>query len=321
MDFVARRRAQPAQPDRARAAALERAAAGLLVRPRHAGVRPRGVQPVPRGGTHGAPRARDRAEGRLVGARRDARDGDAGPHRRRHRLAAVARAGLGARQRLRLPQLVAPRAVLPRQGKHRPGARPVRHGGASGARGVRARRWSTRPRCCGGSRSKASTSATAGTAWRPTGSRASTWSAATTRSTTCTRCCRSPRSGRAAAAGRLQLELQATALEGARERGPDGAGSRPAAGARRSARTPGRTSARPSTRSRRRATRPTGSAAVTRRRDLLSLTLIEAARRAGRPRLARHILAERQTLKPTAWSDRIARRIGDEDAGAPSAAA
>ena len=56
-------------------------------------------------------------------------------------------------------------------------------------------------------------------------------------------------------------------------------------------------------------------------RDLLSLTLIEAARRAGRPRLARHILAERQTMKPTAWSDRIARRIGDEETGAHSAAA
>ena len=56
-------------------------------------------------------------------------------------------------------------------------------------------------------------------------------------------------------------------------------------------------------------------------RDLLSLTLIEAARRAGRPRLARHILAERQMLKPTAWSDRIARRIDDELEGARPAAA
>jgi hypothetical protein len=56
-------------------------------------------------------------------------------------------------------------------------------------------------------------------------------------------------------------------------------------------------------------------------RDLLSLTLIEAARRAGRPRLARHILAERQALKPTAWSDRIARRIDDDHTGARSAAA
>ncbi|HET9025497.1 MAG TPA: tetratricopeptide repeat protein, partial [Burkholderiaceae bacterium] len=44
-------------------------------------------------------------------------------------------------------------------------------------------------------------------------------------------------------------------------------------------------------------------------RDLLSLTLIEAARRAGAPALARHILAERQTLKPTAWSERLARRL------------
>ena len=53
----------------------------------------------------------------------------------------------------------------------------------------------------------------------------------------------------------------------------------------------------------------------------LSLTLIEAARRAGRPRLARHILAERQTMKPTAWSDRIARRIAGEVAGRTEPAA
>jgi hypothetical protein len=49
-------------------------------------------------------------------------------------------------------------------------------------------------------------------------------------------------------------------------------------------------------------------------RDLLSLTLIEAARRAGRPRLARHILAERLALKPTGWSERIDRRIAGEEA-------
>ncbi len=45
-------------------------------------------------------------------------------------------------------------------------------------------------------------------------------------------------------------------------------------------------------------------------RDLLSLTLIDAAHRAGLAPLARHILAERQVLKPTAWSERLAARVG-----------
>jgi tetratricopeptide (TPR) repeat protein len=44
-------------------------------------------------------------------------------------------------------------------------------------------------------------------------------------------------------------------------------------------------------------------------RDILSLTLIEAARRGGEAALARHILAERTTQHPTAWSERLARRI------------
>jgi hypothetical protein len=48
-------------------------------------------------------------------------------------------------------------------------------------------------------------------------------------------------------------------------------------------------------------------------RDLLSLTLIDAAHRAGHATLARHILAERQVLKPTAWSERLAARIGARD--------
>ena len=47
-------------------------------------------------------------------------------------------------------------------------------------------------------------------------------------------------------------------------------------------------------------------------RDLLSLTLMDAAHRAGNAVLARHILAERQVLKPTAWSERLAARFGAE---------
>ena len=53
-------------------------------------------------------------------------------------------------------------------------------------------------------------------------------------------------------------------------------------------------------------------------RDLLSLTLIEAAIRAGDLQRARHVLAERQVHKPTAWSARLAARI---DAGVLRAAA
>ena len=43
-------------------------------------------------------------------------------------------------------------------------------------------------------------------------------------------------------------------------------------------------------------------------RDLLTLTLIEAALRAGDMARARHLLAERQVHKPTAWSARLAAR-------------
>ena len=85
--------------------------ARLLVRARHARVRPRGDEPVRRSRGDGAQGARVAAARRLGGARGRARDGDAGPHRRRHRVPAVARAGLGAGQRLRVPQLLAPRAV------------------------------------------------------------------------------------------------------------------------------------------------------------------------------------------------------------------
>jgi hypothetical protein len=42
----------------------------------------------------------------------------------------------------------------------------------------------------------------------------------------------------------------------------------------------------------------------------VTLTLIEAARRAGRSALAKHVLAERLVAKPTAlWGQRILARI------------
>ena len=44
-------------------------------------------------------------------------------------------------------------------------------------------------------------------------------------------------------------------------------------------------------------------------RDLLSLTLIDAALRAGDHARAQHVLNERIALKPTAWSARLAERI------------
>jgi hypothetical protein len=44
-------------------------------------------------------------------------------------------------------------------------------------------------------------------------------------------------------------------------------------------------------------------------RDLLTLTLIDAALRAGDTARAQHVLNERITLKPTAWSARLAQRI------------
>jgi hypothetical protein len=53
-------------------------------------------------------------------------------------------------------------------------------------------------------------------------------------------------------------------------------------------------------------------------RDLLTLTLIAAAIKAGDLPRARHLLAERQVHKPTAWSARLAARI---DAAALRAAA
>jgi len=45
-------------------------------------------------------------------------------------------------------------------------------------------------------------------------------------------------------------------------------------------------------------------------RDLLTLTLIDASIHAGDQRRARHYIAERQTHKPTAWSERLHARSG-----------
>ena len=57
--------------------------AGIFLRARHARVRSRGDEPVHGGRSDGAAGAGARTQGRLGGARRYARDGDAGPHRRR----------------------------------------------------------------------------------------------------------------------------------------------------------------------------------------------------------------------------------------------
>jgi tetratricopeptide (TPR) repeat protein len=121
--------------------------------------------------------------------------------------------------------------------------------------------------------------------------------------------------GRAAAAGRLQLDLQTTALEGHASAGMMAreVGLPLALGIRAYARQDFDTAVEQIQSTRDRAHRFGGSHA---QRDLLSLTLIDAARRAGRPRLARHVLAERQVLKPTAWSERLARRIDGGRAGA-----
>ena len=147
--LLPRRRAEPAQPHLARAARLGRDRARLLVRARHARVRARGDEPVSGGRGDGAQGARDAAARRLGGARGRARHGDAGPHRRGHRVPAVARAGLGAGQRLRVPQLLAPRAVL-----HGRRAATTARSRSTMRRSIRSRRRtccrsSTRPRCCG----------------------------------------------------------------------------------------------------------------------------------------------------------------------------
>ena len=118
--------------------------------------------------------------------------------------------------------------------------------------------------------------------------------------------------GRAAAAGRLQLDLQATAVEGAGGAGMMAreVGLPLALGIRAYARQDYAAAAELIHATRDGAHRFGGSHA---QRDLLSLTLIDAAHRAGRATLARHILAERQVLKPTAWSERLAARLGASD--------
>jgi len=120
--------------------------------------------------------------------------------------------------------------------------------------------------------------------------------------------------GRAAAAGRLQLDLQTTALDGRASAGmmARDVGLPLALAIRAYARQDFDAAVDQIQATRDRAHRFGGSHA---QRDLLSLTLIDAARRAGRPRLAHHILAEREVLKPTAWSERLAHRIESERAG------
>ena len=103
------------------------AGARLRLRARHARLRPRGdgrLRPRrkrrPRGGQ---PEPRRR----LGDPRGRARDGDAGPFARRHRLARGTRRRLGrGRQPVRDPQRVASRALPPRPRRARPGARAVR---------------------------------------------------------------------------------------------------------------------------------------------------------------------------------------------------
>lgn len=128
-------------------------------------------------------------------------------------------------------------------------------------------------------------------------------------------------SGRAAAAGRLQLDMQTTAIEGHANAGLTAreVGVPLALAIRAYGRHDYGTAVEHIHAVRDRAHLFGGSHA---QRDLLSLTLIESARRAGRTAFARHVLAERQALKPTAWSERLAHRLdGGEAAGTRSAAA
>lgn len=118
--------------------------------------------------------------------------------------------------------------------------------------------------------------------------------------------------GRSAAAGQLQVDLQTAALEGHASHGMMAreVGLPLALAIRAYARGDYAAAASALQANRERAHRFGGSHA---QRDILSLTLIDAARQAGQTSLARHILAERQVLKPTAWSDRLARRIEAAD--------
>ncbi|MGZ8272806.1 MAG: tetratricopeptide repeat protein [Burkholderiaceae bacterium] len=126
--------------------------------------------------------------------------------------------------------------------------------------------------------------------------------------------------GRVAAAGRLQLDLQVTAAEGAGGAGMMAreVGLPLALGIRAYARQDYAAAAELVHATRDKAHLFGGSHA---QRDLLSLTLIHAAHRAGNVTLARHVLAERQMLKPTAWSERLAARVGASDISALHSAA
>ncbi len=86
-----------------------------------------------RGRGHGPARARTEPPRPVGGARRRARNGNAGPHRRWHRMAHVACAGLVDRQRTRVPQLVAPRAAPPRVRRACARAGALRHAHQTGA--------------------------------------------------------------------------------------------------------------------------------------------------------------------------------------------
>ena len=122
--------------------------------------------------------------------------------------------------------------------------------------------------------------------------------------------------GRSAAASRLQVDLQSTAIEGAAGHGMMAreVGLPLAHAIRGYARGDFATSAGVIDEVRGRAHRFGGSHA---QRDLLSLTLIDAATRAGRHDLARHVLNERIVHKPTAWSDRLQRRIDAAASASP----
>ena len=126
--------------------------------------------------------------------------------------------------------------------------------------------------------------------------------------------------GRNAAAGHLQFDLQSTAIEGRASHGmmARDVGLPLAQAIRAYARSEFAASAALIDDVRDRAHRFGGSHA---QRDLLSLTLIDTATRAGRHELARHVLNERIVHKPTAWSERLERRINASEATAPLLAA
>ena len=101
--------ADAARPGGPGAAPLERGRARVRLRAGHVRLRAGGDEPVRPGRGDGPPRAAAGPARPLERPRRDPRDGDAGADRRRHPLAHQPQRRLGAGQRLRLPQLVAPR--------------------------------------------------------------------------------------------------------------------------------------------------------------------------------------------------------------------